>query len=77
MSEEIRVRVIPYADHLAAVSAARREALEDAAHAVMATGRMVTDGMVRLGRMEQGYAKARSDAYEVICALAQKEASRE
>lgn len=48
---------------------ARREALEEAAHAVMATGRLATDGLVRLGRMEQGYAQARGDCYEAIRAL--------
>ena len=61
--------------HSPAVSAARREALEEAAHLTLSVGRMVTDGLVSHGRYEQGYARAREDCHEAIRALAQKEAS--
>ena len=48
---------------------ARREALQDAKFAAEATGRVVTDGLARLGRYEHGYARARADIEYAIHSL--------
>lgn len=62
-----------HSDHLAALARARkearREALEEAAQAALLTGRMVTDGLVRFGRYEEGYSRARADVVDTILAL--------
>ena len=64
---------VGYDDHLAALARAReearREALQDAKFAAEATGRVVTDGLARLGRYEQGYARARADIEYAIHSL--------
>lgn len=66
-------RFVLHCDHLAALARAReearREALQDAKFAAEATGRVVTDGLARLGRYEQGYARARADIEYAIHSL--------
>lgn len=66
-------RFVMHLDHLAALARAReearREALQDAKFAAEATGRVVTDGLARLGRYEQGYARARADIEYAIHSL--------
>lgn len=58
-----------YTDHLAAVQAAERRAVERCTQIAATTGRIVTDGIARQGRYEQGYARARHDIEETIRAL--------